>query len=944
MDEMKRDLSNSSSLQHQFEELQERASKDTLSGLLNRGTAERLIGQRLQAKAPDELCALFIIDLDNFKTINDTLGHQAGDQAICHAAQSLSRLFRSTDIVGRLGGDEFIVFLSGHFPPSLVRRKGQEICQHLQVSLGNSPSITITASVGIYLAEGSQTFDGMYQAADLALYQAKKAGKHGFYIKTAGELPEGDDDHFLPVSVIPLGGLLEYIDSGVALLEMGRPLRLIYVSPSFCRIIGADPQTYRLPCPLSQVVHPDDLPDLERTLRAGLAQNGSADHTHRVSADGKSWHWWRIRATQIEYRSPYPVMLITATDISHFKQNEQELREINERLQSVFEQTAQDMWEVDLDTQTFTLFHFSPSSRAAETSRGKFPDLLLANGWIHPSSADQFQAFAQELLEGRLQGYGNFMVRYPDTGCYGWATLSYRRLKDEAAKSVGILEKLPQDFSGPGTQSLPRRVLPDSLSPFLTAALHGNLSRNSVLDLWIEGKDLSGTSTASSCTEILGQEAGKIFSPQDRQALGRYFDREQLLEAFARGQRWFSLEYQRVDGSGSIHWINRVVNLAEDPLTRDIYLFTYLFQTDIRHRREEESGLSIRRDPATGLCGRDTARALVEAQLQKHPGCRCGAAVIQLCGLDQASPGRSCLIRALSSALGPQCIVGQYDPDRILAFFPRITSRDRVKHDLEEVFSFVRVSLAGLPGLSSLRFVAGGVCTGHSASYASLVSPSVQLCELWQGAPSDTVVFSQDDSDWNWSELQRTDPEDQIVLYRADMIRPLSESEKDVALQCVSSMLSSDSLDSSIHSVLSAVGDYYQADRVYLLALQPDHRVVMPYEWTSPQKSSIQQAISGLPADQFPMLKRCMEEYAPLFLTRLHPLCSDTPGPAEPWHFTVFPLAENDLVVGFLCIENARKHPADVSLFATLIPHLLGEPRRFRPRFPQTSNREESHP
>ncbi len=70
----------------QYRELQERASKDALSGLLNRATAEQYIQNRLETLHPDDFCALFIVDLDNFKQVNDTLGHLAGDQAIRRSA------------------------------------------------------------------------------------------------------------------------------------------------------------------------------------------------------------------------------------------------------------------------------------------------------------------------------------------------------------------------------------------------------------------------------------------------------------------------------------------------------------------------------------------------------------------------------------------------------------------------------------------------------------------------------------------------------------------------------------------------------------------------------------------------------------------------------------------------------------------------------------------
>ena len=125
-------------LQHQFEELQQRASIDALSGLLNRDTLEQCIKEQLEKMAPEDTCALFIIDLDDFKQVNDTLGHQAGDQAIHQSAQILSSLFRSTDIIGRLGGDEFAVFLWGRITEDLARRKGTEICKTLQLVLGQS--------------------------------------------------------------------------------------------------------------------------------------------------------------------------------------------------------------------------------------------------------------------------------------------------------------------------------------------------------------------------------------------------------------------------------------------------------------------------------------------------------------------------------------------------------------------------------------------------------------------------------------------------------------------------------------------------------------------------------------------------------------------------------------------------------------------------------------
>ena len=133
-----------------IEELMHRATTDSLSGLLNRATMERSIAQRLSSMEDDESCAVFIIDLDDFKRVNDILGHQAGDSALVMSARTISRLFRASDVAGRLGGDEFSVFICGKdVDRAFVEDKGQALCEALQLSLGENGIVGLTASVGI---------------------------------------------------------------------------------------------------------------------------------------------------------------------------------------------------------------------------------------------------------------------------------------------------------------------------------------------------------------------------------------------------------------------------------------------------------------------------------------------------------------------------------------------------------------------------------------------------------------------------------------------------------------------------------------------------------------------------------------------------------------------------------------------------------------------------
>ena len=161
MDEKNFSLPSVTGMQKQIVELQRLAMKDELSGLMNRDTLERRIKERLANMMPEETCALFIVDLDDFKRVNDTLGHQAGDQAIRQTGRVLSGMFRASDIVGRLGGDEFAVFLCGNITEKLVRTKAVAICSELQLALGDRQTVNLTASVGVHLAAKGQEFEGL---------------------------------------------------------------------------------------------------------------------------------------------------------------------------------------------------------------------------------------------------------------------------------------------------------------------------------------------------------------------------------------------------------------------------------------------------------------------------------------------------------------------------------------------------------------------------------------------------------------------------------------------------------------------------------------------------------------------------------------------------------------------------------------------------------------
>ncbi len=170
-------------------ELRHLAEHDVLTGLANRRVLGRDITRQLthQARYGGAL-ALLIVDLDHFKYINDTLGHRVGDQVIRAVADALRTRLRDSDTVARLGGDEFAILL-----PQTDRDAAQQVAQELVQTLAELPitipgqQLQVSASIGIVVVDGHQQVDedDLLAAADLAMYDAKDAGRDRYAIHDA---------------------------------------------------------------------------------------------------------------------------------------------------------------------------------------------------------------------------------------------------------------------------------------------------------------------------------------------------------------------------------------------------------------------------------------------------------------------------------------------------------------------------------------------------------------------------------------------------------------------------------------------------------------------------------------------------------------------------------------------------------------------------------------
>lgn len=220
---------------------------DELTNVYNRRTAENEIEEYLKHVGTKEHYAFLIVDLDDFKLINDTYGHQIGDRVLSLFAGALSRMFRKTDVIGRFGGDEFLVLLKDVDSRQSVEERlgllGKEIEKE------DAPC-NVSYSIGIALGEGCGEYQKLFRQADVALYHAKNKGKNCYFYY---------DDSFQPDNIVECKERIQRKE--IKIEEMSeRVMETVSSNPSeetdFDAFIGSqgdiaylvDPETFELIC------------------------------------------------------------------------------------------------------------------------------------------------------------------------------------------------------------------------------------------------------------------------------------------------------------------------------------------------------------------------------------------------------------------------------------------------------------------------------------------------------------------------------------------------------------------------------------------------------------------------------------------------------------------------------------------------------------------------
>lgn len=284
-----RDISDA---QKNYEILLNKATKDNLTGLYNREATMRLIEDYLLGEGKDNTHALFMLDMDNLKELNDSMGHQMGDEALHNVGLVLMNTFDEADICGRVGGDEFFVFQKNTNIEKVVQNARRVLVELDRVYSGKNSQITTSVSIGIALYKGSdetkKTMSTLYSEADAALYKSKAMGKNTFVF--ADELDAlaavSSSSSYLKSEVVSynLRGLLDNLANGIAIFhgKEGEKLMPTFCNENLAKLFGIKRQDFANWTREDHGVHPDDYQRMEEAMEETVHTEHSTKGTYRM--------------------------------------------------------------------------------------------------------------------------------------------------------------------------------------------------------------------------------------------------------------------------------------------------------------------------------------------------------------------------------------------------------------------------------------------------------------------------------------------------------------------------------------------------------------------------------------------------------------------------------------------------------------------------------------
>lgn len=668
----------------ELERLAALAARDSLTGLLNREATEQRIKELLANAESGDISALFMIDLDDFKQVNDRYGHQMGDNVLRRVSSVMSEVFRSEDIVGRTGGDEFMVFLPKKASLPLVRTKAAALIDSLQFAAGE---LTISACVGISLCNsGEKTFEQLYSEADIALYHAKSSGKICFKI-AKGSAAEAPEEASGDAIAIQLKTLFEYMDGGIILLNVADDFDITYISPSIYKSFDLDESKYKNNAKgLFSLIYPGDLEGLVAALRGVAEKGGVTDHVTRTGIAGR--HWLHIRAAQLPVPGGAGASLIAViSDVTALMLADEQLKFEERRYRTALKVMGGLVWEVDIKSRTMTQSKDVSMALGLDSERfDNMPEGFIATGAVFSGSAAEYRRMFHDIFSG-TEG-DEYIFRMSDgKGGFDWVRASFRIMRDDGGLplyAIGVTERIT-NVDAQMNNFEQELHFSELLEDSILGALRVNLSHDTIDHSTVEFPAASPVGR-NSYSGLLGYIAESICDIDNRRLFLEKMSIESLTASFKKGAAYTSHEFL-YNNADRVFWVCVIVNLLRHPVSGDLHMFVYLRDIAKRKRWEEAISVPVTHDPYTSFYSKATLKSIADSLLSSSRDSQnvCSLTVVELAGMSRLGVEKGAqavgniwytLGRIFNISIGGDTIIGRLSDNRIAVFRADAGSRD----------------------------------------------------------------------------------------------------------------------------------------------------------------------------------------------------------------------------------------------------------------------------
>lgn len=494
--------------------LQERSQYDALTGLLNRGATIEQVTALLESSGESCKHTFMMVDIDNFKSLNDSLGHQFGDKVLTDVATDLKSVLRSDDIIGRLGGDEFVICLKNMAPSTVLQEKATLLRSLLFKEFDKNTIISGSIGISLFPRDGL-VFTDLYQKADIALYEAKKYGRNQYvffqpHMENTHWQPYNNtpiDPHTRPVADGPSTPPNRKADRGlpscephdllfkyynIALRNTYDELFELNLTRNTYRIVYHVPHKYVIPAEegslpemieevATHMIHPDDGERFLKFCDLDAARKKLENGAESVSGEFRKkrcngeFKWASLVLIPMGNDNEEELILCLIIDIAEKKQTEEiahqnsllRQRQLDdERYRIIVEQTGTIVLEYNATAQSIYTSPEALQFSFAENLSAQLDHRFLTPQDVHPDDWFLFESASLAIQQGRSKAENTLRLRKVN-GQYLWCKVAITIVRaDNAALKRSIVTINDVDSAIKDRKSLEYRAEYDDLTGY----------------------------------------------------------------------------------------------------------------------------------------------------------------------------------------------------------------------------------------------------------------------------------------------------------------------------------------------------------------------------------------------------------------------------------------------------------------------------------------------